>query len=170
MPLSRWSRHPSRTSVQPPEHLRDTFAPSRKRARSIIRLALAAVLTGLSCQSLAVQRLVTPSFEVTIDVRCGEGAVGCKQVQYTGMHRTSGRSITLTGETFHSRCADGVTPCRFLGYVFKNGSTVYTVLDSGMLIVEQGSKVLVNEQGRGSSVNADHAIRGDRATGTGRVT
>jgi hypothetical protein len=47
----------------------------------------------------------------------------------------------------HTRCADGVSPCRFLGYVFVDGTTTYTVWANGTLSVKQGRTVLLQEQG-----------------------
>ena len=102
------------------------------------------LMTGASS---AAQRLATESFDITIQVRCTEGVVGCDDVLYIGIHRKSGRSIRLIGRELHTRCADGVTPCRFLGYAFDNGGTRYVVSDEGRLIVRQGDKVLVEERG-----------------------
>lgn len=47
----------------------------------------------------------------------------------------------------HSLCADGVTPCRFLGYEFRNGVFRYLVFESGGVRVVRGNKVLVDEPG-----------------------
>ncbi|MES2412600.1 MAG: hypothetical protein V4614_02280 [Pseudomonadota bacterium] len=44
--------------------------------------------------------------------------------------------------------ADGVTPARFLGWEFRNGRTIYTVTEDGLLEVRQGKRVLVSEQGQ----------------------
>lgn len=106
-----------------------------------------ALLLTLALPSSASQHLVTASFDITIDVRCREGVVGCDQVHYTGVHRQTGRSIELVGQERHTRCADGVTPCRFLGYVFKNGDVSYAVWDDGTLSVKRGERVLVQEKG-----------------------
>lgn len=91
--------------------------------------------------------LTTPSYKITIDVRCPEGHVTCEDVKYIGISRTSGKSISLTGRTVHTTSADGVTPSRFLGYSFTNGNTAYFVSDDGELKVTQGSNVLVQERG-----------------------
>jgi hypothetical protein len=68
-------------------------------------------------------------------------------VRYKAVSRKSGKSIALTGTTVHTIGADGVTPSRFLGYMFKNGKTIYFVGDDGELRVTRGSKVLVQETG-----------------------
>lgn len=97
--------------------------------------------------SSAAQRLATESFDITIQARCPEGVVGCDDVLYVGVHRRSGRSIRLVGRELHTRCADGVTPCRFIGYAFDNGNTRYVVSEDGALIVRQGEKILLEERG-----------------------
>jgi len=112
----------------------------------IMKACLAALLTLFSLSGFA-QRLVTDSFDIEIDVRCEEGVVACDKVRYTSVNRRNGKSITLRGKDLHTRCADGVTPCRFLGYVFRNGKTTYTVWENGTLSIKQGSKVLLEEQG-----------------------
>ena len=95
----------------------------------------------------AAQTLSTDSFDITVDVRCKEGEVTCDNVRYVGVHRKSGKSITLRGRTHHTVCADGVTPCRFLGYVFPNGKVTYFVAEQGQLMVREDRKVLVRESG-----------------------
>lgn len=112
-----------------------------------MRSLLVVLLLALPLSAAAHQRLMTDSFEVTIDTRCKEGTVGCDNVHYTGVHRKTGRSIKLVGRELHGRCADGVTPCRFLGYTFRNGGVTYDVLENGLLLVKQGEKVLVQERG-----------------------
>lgn len=93
------------------------------------------------------QRLLTPSFEITIDSRCPEGTVSCNDVRYTGVDRRTGRGTRLRGEDMHTICADGVTPCRFLGYVFRRGKLAYRVWEDGTLTIREGDKVTFQEQG-----------------------
>lgn len=78
---------------------------------------------------------------------CTEGNVTCDDVSYWGKSRKSGKSIKLQGRTKHSMCADGVTPCAFQGYEFRNRGTYFRVLQGGELLVMQGDKVLVEEKG-----------------------
>jgi hypothetical protein len=103
-------------------------------------------LAASSAQAQAPEVLVTPSFTVTI-VGCAEGNVSCDDVRYTGVSKKSGSRIRLRGRTVHTMGADGVTPARFLGYRFRNGKTVYTVTEGGLLEVSQGKKTLMSEQG-----------------------
>ena len=91
--------------------------------------------------------LLTPGFRIVVERHCPEGSVTCDRVSYLGEDRQTGASIRLTGSTSHSVCADGVTPCRFLGYRFQNGNTTYVVDEEGSLRVLQGDKLLLEEQG-----------------------
>jgi hypothetical protein len=91
--------------------------------------------------------LETRSYQVQITSHCGEGEVSCDRVVYQGKSKKSGKAITLEGRSWHTRCEDGVTPCRFLGYQFKNGDTTYYVHEDGLLQVIRGRRVLVSEQG-----------------------
>jgi hypothetical protein len=90
--------------------------------------------------------LLTPSFTVTI-VGCAEGNVSCDDAKYTGVSKRTGATLKLTGKTLHTMGADGVTPSRFLGWQFRNGATMYTVTEGGVLEVRQGAKTLFSEQG-----------------------
>lgn len=109
--------------------------------------ALFAIAAILSTTALRAQTLDTPSFSITIDVLCEEGNVTCDDVRYVVTNKKTGKSISLTGSTVHSLCADGVTPCRFQGYTFKRGNTTYRVMDSGDLIITRDGKLLLRERG-----------------------
>lgn len=94
------------------------------------------------------QQLDTPNYKVEIQQLCPEGEVQCQQVLYKGTSKVSGASIELKGTAWHSLCADGVTPCRFLGYQFKNGRIRYLVHESGLLqVIGSSGKVVLEEQG-----------------------
>jgi len=108
------------------------------------------LLIALALCSLAnaADTLTTASYVVTISRNCAEGNVTCDDVTYHGVSKKTGKAIKLKGTTKHTTCADGVTPCRFLGYEFKNGDITYVVLESGLLQVIKGkSKVLLEEKG-----------------------
>jgi opacity protein-like surface antigen len=122
-----------------------SFTP-RRALLTLCCLVSAASATS-SAGAAETQTLDTPSFTITIDVRCEEGNVTCDDVRYVGTSKKTGKAMRLTGRTRHTTCADGVTPCRFLGYEFKNGATVYFLSDGGELIVEQRGKPLLREQG-----------------------
>lgn len=98
-------------------------------------------------QALASE-LLTPSFKITIDSHCEEGNVTCDKVTYLGVNRKTGASIKLKGKTLHTTCADGVSPCRFIGYLFKNGNVQYLIEEDGQLTVTRNkTEILVDEKG-----------------------
>lgn len=121
-----------------------SFRPYRHTPIFGLALALFAPL-AFGSQRL---QLETPSYSVKIEVLCAEGDVSCDRVRYSGRSKKSGKSITLKGKTAHSLCADGVSPCRFLGYRFQHGKLSYFVSDDGLLQVTQGGKTLVEEIGQ----------------------
>ena len=51
------------------------------------------------------------------------------------------------GKTLHVTCADGVTPCRFIGYEFRRGAYLYMVWEDGRLEVSRSGTILLTEQG-----------------------
>jgi hypothetical protein len=108
---------------------------------------LSFVLVIASITSLQAGTLITPSYRITIESRCPEGEIACENVKYVGVDKRTGKSIVLIGREIHTMGPDGVTPARFLGYLFKNGKTTYFVGEDGELRVTQGSKLLVEEMG-----------------------
>ena len=93
--------------------------------------------------------LETDNYLIDIQSNCGEGDVSCNQMIYKGTSKKSGNSITLEGSAWHTLCADGVTPCRFLGYKFENGNITYYVHQDGLLeVVRNRDEVLLSEQGK----------------------
>ncbi|MBK1713127.1 hypothetical protein [Rubrivivax gelatinosus] len=115
--------------------------------KALCHLLAAAALAG-AVVGVPAQTLLTPGYRVSVEPRCVEGEVACADVEYVGRSRRSGRSIRLDGRALHTQCADGVTPCRFLGWEFHNGDTVYRVFEAGELVVTRGDTVLLREQGR----------------------
>lgn len=111
-----------------------------------MRIVLFTALLLAAAFAQAREVLLTPSFTVTI-VGCAEGYVSCDDAKYTGVSRRTGATLKLSGKTLHTRGADGVTPGRFLGWEFRNGKTIYTVTEGGVLEVTQGAKTIVSEQG-----------------------
>lgn len=102
---------------------------------------------------LQAETLTTPSYVITITNKCEEGVVGCDDIRYIGVNRKNKQSISLKGRDLMHYCPDdqgdgpGKTPCRHMGYEFKNGKTNYLITDDGRLEVRRGSKLLLQEQG-----------------------
>lgn len=92
--------------------------------------------------------LETPHYLVTITRQCKEYEVVCNKVTYVGISKKTGQMIKLKGNTEHTLCSDGISPCMFIGYVFKNGKTSYHVSEAGDLTVLNGSKVTFQESGK----------------------
>ncbi|MFG0247247.1 MAG: hypothetical protein ACF8OB_00050 [Phycisphaeraceae bacterium JB051] len=93
--------------------------------------------------------LLTPHYRITISDNRQEGDVAYDGVQYHGVSRTTGKSITLMGSTYHLHDKQG-TPTRFLGYRFVNGDTTYDILeidDRPRLIVHQNNHTIIDEHG-----------------------
>jgi hypothetical protein len=93
------------------------------------------------------ESLKTKNHRVIITRNCPEGSVTCNNVSYYGLNFRTGTSIRLKGKTLHRLCADGVTPCQFLGYEFFNGNTRYVVGTDGSLRVTQGKRLILQEIG-----------------------
>jgi hypothetical protein len=101
-----------------------------KRIALLAALFVHASLPG-AAENYPTHTLETERFVVEITPRCSEGEVTCQRVNYRGVSKKSGAELSLRGETMHTRCADGVSPCRFLGYRFRSGKTRYLVWDDG---------------------------------------
>jgi hypothetical protein len=112
------------------------------------RLVLGTVV-GLFCltEGAIADTLTTKQFRIEIQVNCEEGNVTCGRVSYRGQDLKTGKSLRLSGKTIHSLCADGVTPCRFLGYEFLNRNYRYVVMEGGILKVYKSGKLLLSQHG-----------------------
>lgn len=112
-----------------------------------VSTALFFSLAFLASSQAFARNLITDGFEITIQSKCEEGEVSCDKYIYNGVSRKTGQSIQLKGSSWHTLCDDG-SPCRFLGYRFKNGNIVYYVHQDGTLeVIKDGEKVLVSEKG-----------------------
>ena len=107
-----------------------------------------AALCALAASCAEGAELRTPSYVVQITENCPEGEVGCRDVSYVGKNIRTGKSIALQGQAVTRLCADRVTACSHEGYRFTSGRVEYRVTHDGLLLVTQGSKVLVEERGR----------------------
>ena len=114
-----------------------------------MRKLLKVIFLFISLPSVTIAgTLTTENYTVTITQQCPEGHVTCDKVKYLGVSKKTGSSIVLNGTTLHTKCADGETPCRFLGYEFKNGNITYRVLERGLLqVIKNKTEVLLEEKG-----------------------
>jgi hypothetical protein len=117
------------------------------QVRLIPAITLLPLTIFLLAESVLAETLKTKSFKVTITRNCLEESVTCNNVTYVGRDLSTGKSIRLKGRTMHRMCADRVTPCRFLGYEFRNRNYRYLVTTEGTLQVYRDTKLLVSEEG-----------------------
>ena len=110
---------------------------------------LALILTATAaCLPAQAQRLRTENFQVTVVRNCSNEGPICDDISYVGTNLNSGEMVRLNGTTVHTICADGITPCRFMGYQFRNGQYRYLVTYEGTLEVYRGRDLLLQEQGK----------------------
>ena len=128
------------------EYLPSAPGATSSRLKPLLRNLLNAA-DATSTSTAGGDVLLTPRFRIVLKRLCPEGSVTCDRVSYRGEDRRSGAAIILIGSTVHHPCADGQTPCCFLGYRFANGKVVYAVSDDGVLTVTQAGRVLLEEQG-----------------------
>src|SRR5580698_1433749 len=94
----------------------------------------------------AVRHLATEHYKITIREFCSKD-FDCNNVDYESVSST-GKSIKLHGAHIWHECPGTHDPCHPIGYLFKNHGVEYLVSEDGNLTVTQGSKYLVQEQGK----------------------
>ena len=96
--------------------------------------------------------LVTGGYEVTLRTECAEGEVSCERIYADALALEDNQTRALSGSTLHTLCADGVSPCRFLGYQLSDDTYDYRVLENGQLHIQRcdefGCESIYNEQGQ----------------------
>jgi hypothetical protein len=119
--------------------------------RAMNRFACVAMATAFALSAYAepvtTEILETPHYLIKVERNCPDNYVTCEDVSYVGRNKSTGQTISLTGRTLHSLCADKITPCRFEGYEFKNGRYKYFLGIQGYLVVRLGSKTVFEEKG-----------------------
>ncbi|WP_152614532.1 hypothetical protein [Pseudoalteromonas luteoviolacea] len=95
-----------------------------------MRINLFLIMLFMSASALA-QTLITEKYELTIAELCEEGVVGCDNVVLNILEHGTGGEQRINGETFHTHCSDGTTPCAFQGYRFKAKNQTYRILNNG---------------------------------------
>lgn len=86
----------------------------------------------LSAHAGASTVLVTPEYRLEFTLNCAEGNVTCDDVElviYNNLDQTI--KDTAKGKTRHTTCADGLSPCRFIGYTFISGAATYEIHEDG---------------------------------------
>jgi hypothetical protein len=146
-------------------------SPSVTQAFTVFLRGNRLLLSGLDGRAAGAYRrteqrrdateLRTPTYRIRITENCPEGEVGCRDVRYEGRNINTGSSIAVKGQAVMRMCADRVTPCSHEGYRFKSGSVEYRVTPDGRLLVTQGSKVLVDEQGQWQTAAAQQPASPD---------
>jgi len=87
----------------------------------------------------------TPTYELSIERSCAEGMISCDNVHMTLNNKNTKESISIIGSTVHTTCADGVTPCRFLGYKFQKDDLIY-IITNQHLTIQKSKKEIVSEE------------------------
>jgi hypothetical protein len=91
--------------------------------------------------------LKTPSYEIEIG-SCPEGYVSCDTIPIDVKNLKTGIASSYIGGTLHTLCADGVTPCRFLGYDFTGEIGKFHLYENGFLEVsDESGQAILSEQG-----------------------
>ncbi len=105
---------------------------------SVSKGLLVAVL-GCAQGGVQAESLASPSYDVSIQSLCPEGYVSCDRLVLRGVHKPTGQRLHLKGRSVHGRCADGVTPCAYLGDRFEGRKQVYFFSAQGWLMVTDRS-------------------------------
>lgn len=94
------------------------------------------------------ESLTTPSYEIVVEWKCGEGYVSCDNIEFSVTNKIDGSTNTYIGKSNHSVCADGVTPCKFQGYEFNIGKANYSLYMRGHIeVVNNKNEVVLSEKG-----------------------
>ncbi|ALU44935.1 hypothetical protein [Pseudoalteromonas rubra] len=113
-----------------------------------MRKILFLLVLSMSCSTFA-QTLVTSKYELTITELCEEGVVGCDNVVLNMIEHDSADKKRIGGEAFHTKCADGVTPCAFQGYRFKTKNKTYRILNNGTFqVFDKNGEQIYSEKGQ----------------------
>ena len=90
-------------------------------------------VTGCATHSsITRHEFTTPTYDLTIMHPCPEGCVSCDKLTLKCVSKKSGDIVIAKGSTWHTLGADGVTPGRFLGYVFTKDKLTYRILEIGV--------------------------------------
>lgn len=68
--------------------------------------------------------------------------ISCNDVELQLRNRITGEVDRIRGETSHTTCADGISPCRFLGYRFSKGGLIYFVSVGYIAVYDSLTEIL----------------------------
>jgi len=102
-------------------------------------MKIGALLLALLTAVANADWLETNDSVFQIDLLCPEGYVTCEWVNLVEQDKTSGEVNLIRGRTVHTTCADGVSPCRFIGYRFEGpqSNIVMTEKEDGYQLREE---------------------------------
>lgn len=91
----------------------------------------------------------TNTYYLTQIGRCEEYVVNCFDYTLIMYHRKTGELTQVKGESLHSLCADKVTPCQYLGTIFKKGEMKYFLNDGASAFkILKNNKVILEEKAK----------------------
>ena len=112
-----------------------------------MRYAIFGILVLYSQYALS-EIFVSDNFRVEITSNCSEGNVTCDNVDFIVTLPGFTEKQTYKGSTIHTTCADGISPCRFLGYKFKTTNTQYFIYGAGYIqVLDHENNPLLSELG-----------------------
>ena len=82
------------------------------------------------------------TYRFSIERRCQEGWVSCNNVQLEIYNKKTGENLRILGSTHHSTCADGISPCRFIGYIFKKDDLKIVIDYQNIVLIRNGTQIL----------------------------
>lgn len=118
---------------------------------TLVSACATAETTDEDTSGRALGTLNTADYEVTLVSHCAEGEVTCARIVGQLLDHESDQTVALNGSTLHRLCADGQTPCRFLGYELTGEEYEYRILENGQLTIkrcdELGCEAIYNARG-----------------------
>lgn len=90
--------------------------------------------------------LYSENYKVNIEHDCLEGCVSCDNIRLVLYNNNTKEVSEHVGSTWHTTGSDGVTPSRFLGYVFEDDNKTYRVMNNVLQIIQDEDIVLVEEE------------------------
>ena len=110
------------------------------KQRIAVLVALAIPLPAF--QAEAKEMYSSKTYEFSIERRCQEGWVSCDNVLLESRNKKTGENLRIIGSTHHSTCADGISPCRFIGYIFKKDDLKIVIDDQNIVLIRNGTQIL----------------------------